>query len=58
LKIYKEIAVCFPNGLGAFSLEPFLSFKWCLSVNSFSVMPDLIRHPEGFENTGFWLSPE
>ena len=25
---------------------------------SFSVMPDLIRHPEGFEKTGFRLSPE
>jgi hypothetical protein len=25
---------------------------------SFSVMPDLFRHPEGFEKTGFRLSPE
>jgi hypothetical protein len=25
---------------------------------SFSVMPDLIRHPETLENTGFRLSPE
>jgi hypothetical protein len=25
---------------------------------AFSVMPDLIRHPEGFESTGFRLSPE
>ena len=25
---------------------------------TFSVMPDLIRHPEGFEKTGFRLSPE
>ncbi|MBM4349450.1 MAG: hypothetical protein FJ106_06130 [Deltaproteobacteria bacterium] len=24
----------------------------------FSVMPDLIRHPEGLERTGFRLSPE
>jgi hypothetical protein len=24
----------------------------------FAVMPDLIRHPESFENTGFRLSPE
>jgi hypothetical protein len=25
---------------------------------SFSVMPDVIRHPEAFEKTGFRLSPE
>jgi hypothetical protein len=25
---------------------------------AFSVMPDLIRHPEGLESTGFRLSPE
>ena len=25
---------------------------------AYSVMPDLIRHPEGFEKTGFRLSPE
>ena len=24
----------------------------------FSVMPDLIRHPEGLERIGFWLAPE
>jgi hypothetical protein len=30
----------------------------CFVKNPRIVMPDLIRHPENIENTGFRLSPE
>jgi len=31
------------------------AFNYSLYSNVFFVMPDLIRHPEGFEKTGFRL---